>query len=127
MKERRGNTIITDIAVHIIIVCICAAGSGYIAVQVAINTTKIELSHIQEDVVDLKKIIVSVMDIKSTLSRRGEWIRLTEKRIDSLELAVKLLTDQTKDRYPRKTAEADHQLMFREFEVRLREAVKGER
>lgn len=96
-------------------VVVIAMASAYMSSQIAISTHATRLEFIDEDITEIKSILVELSSSQIEIARQAEWMRGQERRMMVIEDYIAILKSRTNDSYSRTEAKKDLDVLRRDI------------
>lgn len=105
--------IIKNVVLHTITFLITGLFSSYVATNVAIKVVEVRQEETIKDVGEIRHSLQEIVELQKMTAASQEWMRATDKIVDSLIVGQKALVEQVKDRYTRTEAKSDFDSVYR--------------
>lgn len=99
--DRRRDNVFKNIVIPVVIAVITGSGAAYMATTVTIAIHGTRIDRLETDILGLRDVLQQVANTNVEMARRSEWMRNTEKSMDSLLLRQRSMQDLAIDRHTR--------------------------
>ena len=110
-ERRSSEFILKNFVLPIIIAILIGVPSSYVATKITLAVMETKVEYIESDIGSIKDILRDVSANQLLLAKGGEQLNSLDRRVSTLEETIKLLVDQTRDRYTRSDADRDTQTL----------------
>ena len=108
MADQDNGSMVKTVTIHTVSYLVTGILAAVLATVISGTRTEVRLDYFEENIISINETLSQMVEIQKNDSATREWMKATDKTIDSFLIIQRSLLEATRDRYPRKEAREDH-------------------
>lgn len=92
--RRRHQGLMRDFMLPVIVSVVTGVGASFVSAQMAVKVLETKVQYIESDMKAITDITGTLNDVQMELTRRGQWMVTTDRKLDRQDRKLELLLEE---------------------------------